>query len=221
MFNAATLEPKQEVGGVKSPQHLEFSPDSQRLYIAGKLSDNIGVMRVGSSARMGRTIDVPHTPLGEGDVWGMALSPDGKFMWVTNMGGDTISLVDVEMMQVAHAFPGGKGNTGVVYIKPMGGISTMTSAGKLERFRSLAESAMSAVHKGDMTAAAKACQTLELEWDSGETDLRRSAPDVWNQIDEALDNFIHPITGAGGKTPDMAALNTTYQNFLAKLKLAH
>jgi YVTN family beta-propeller protein len=219
-FKAGTLEPVHAVGGVKSPQHLEFSPDGQRLYIVGKLSDNIGVMRVGGSPRMARTIDIPHTPLGLGDAWGMALSPDGRFMFVSNMGDDTIALVDVEMMEAVHAFPGGKGNTSVLYIKPTGGVSTMTSAGKLERFRSLAESAMSAVHRGDMTAAAQACHTLELEWDSSESDLRRASPDVWNQIDESMDGFIHPITGAGGKTPDMAALNTAYHTFLAKMKLA-
>ncbi|MGH9640843.1 MAG: beta-propeller fold lactonase family protein [Terriglobales bacterium] len=218
-FDADTLEPKQQVAAVKSPEHMEFSPDSQRLYIVGKLSDDVGVMRIGQSPRMARTIDVPHSPLGAWDAWGMALSPDGKFMWVTNTSDQTISLIDVEYMQTVHAFPGGNGPVGVLYIKPAGGFSTMTPAAKLEHFRMLAKQAMDAVAKNDLPSATKLCQTLETEWDSGELDLRRSSPDVWNQVDEAMDNFIRPITTAGGVSPNPAALNTAYQNFLVKLKL--
>lgn len=220
-FKADTLEPRQQVGAVRSPQHLEFSPDTQRLYVVGKISDNVGILRVAQQSRLVNTIPVPHGPLGLWDAWGMAQSPDGKFLWVTNMGEDTISLIDVEMMQTAHAFQAGKGPVALLYIKPAGGITALAPAARLDRYRSLAQQAMDAVAKNDLAAARKFCLTLELEWDNGEQALRRTSLDIWNQIDEALDEFIHPITTSTGTAPPAAAQNTVYQNFLAKLKLAH
>jgi YVTN family beta-propeller protein len=219
-FKADNLEPKQQVGVVRSPQHMEFSPDGQRLYVVGKLTDDIGIVHITELARLVRTIPLTPGRLGQTRSWGMAMSPDGRFLYVTNMGEDSISLIDFQLTTPWVAIPAGKAPVAAIYIKPTGGgIAAMGQAARLERFRSLAQSAMAAVKKNDLAAAAKFCQTLELEWDEGETALRQSSPDVWSQIDEAMDQFIHPIMRAGGTAPDAAALNTVYQNFLAKLKL--
>lgn len=218
-FKADTLEPKQQVAAVRSPQHMEFSPDSQRLYVLGKINDEVGVIRIAQLARLMDTIPITRGPLGVLNSWGLAMSADGKFLYTTNLGEDTVSLIDLQLMKTYRAFPGGKTPVSAIYVRPPGGgIAAMGAAAKLDRFRSLAQMAMDAVKKNDLAAASKFCQTLELEWDEGEQALRQSSPEVWNQIDQALDDFIHPIMRSGGVAPDAAALNTLYQNFLTKLR---
>jgi YVTN family beta-propeller protein len=221
-FKADTLEPKQQVAAVRSPQHMEFSPDGKRLYVLGKISDEVGVLRIGPLARIMDIIPITRGPMGVLNSWGLAMSSDGKYLYTTNLGENCISLIDLELMKTVRATYAGKTPVAAVYIKPAGGgIAGMAQAARLERFRSLAQSAMDAVKKNDLAAANKFCQTLELEWDEGEGDLRQSSPDLWNQIDMAMDDFIHPIMRSGGTAPDAAVLNTVYQNFLAKLKLVH
>ncbi len=221
-FKADTLERKQQVAAVRSPQHMEFSPDSQRLFVLGKINDEIGVLRTEPLARLMDTIPITRGPLGVLNSWGLAMSADGKFLYTTNLGEDSISLIDLQLMKTFRAFPASKTPVAAIYIKPSGGgIAGMGASAKLDRFRSVAQMAMDAVKKNDLTAASKFCQTLELEWDEGEQALRQSSPEVWNQIDQAMDDFIHPIMNSGGVAPDTATLNAVYQKFLAKLKLAH
>jgi len=220
-FKADTLEPKQQVAAVRSPQHMEFSPDSKRLYVLGKINDEVGIIGIAQLARLMDTIPITRGPLGVLNSWGLAMSPDGKFLYTTNLGEDSISLIDVQLMRTYRAFPGGKTPVAAIYIKPSGGITSMDAAAKLDRFRFLAQMTMDEVKKNDLAAANKFCQTLELEWDQGELALRQSSPEVWNQIDQAMDDFIHPIMNSGGVAPNAAALNAVYQNFLTKLKLAH
>lgn len=220
-FNASTLEPKQQVAAVRSPQHLEFSPDSDRLYVLGKINDEIGILRMTPLPRLMDVIPVTRGPLGVLNSWGLAMSGDGRFLYATNLGEDSISIIDLQIMKTYRAFPGGKTPTGAIFIKPSGGgIAAMGATEKLNRFRSLARMAMDSVTKNDMAAARNYCHTLESEWDQGASGLQRTSPQVWNQIDQAMDDFIHPIINSGTGVHDKAALNTAYQNFLDKLKLA-
>ena len=58
---------------------------------------------------------------------------------------------------------------------------------------------------------------LEKAWDNDQKALQKKSPDVWNQIDKAMDDFIKPL---GDKTPDAAKVQAAYDTFIAKLQLA-
>jgi hypothetical protein len=54
-------------------------------------------------------------------------------------------------------------------------------------------------------------------WDKNEKKLEKESPEVWKQIDQAMDDFIKPLSG---KSPDADKVQSTYDTFIAKLKLA-
>ena len=87
-------------------------------------------------------------------------------------------------------------------------------------YRDQARLVMEAVKKNDMVTANALCQKLERAWDQGERALHQSAPAVWQQIDEAMDVFIHIIMRSGGVAPNAVALDAAYRDYLNKLKLA-
>ena len=58
---------------------------------------------------------------------------------------------------------------------------------------------------------------LEVAWDTREKALQKKSPDLWGQIDKAMDAFIKPVQG---KSPDPAKVQTAYDTFIAKLQLA-
>ena len=219
-FHADSLEHIQQAMGARSPQHVEFSPDGKRLYVVGKISDQIGVLRITDHGRLMDNIPVAHGPTGATDSWGMAMSPDGHYLYVTNIGEGLISIIDTELMKTFRSMPAGKITVGAIYIKPTGGITAMSSSDRMAHYRALAQQAVDAVAKGDLAAARTACNTLEQDWDNGENALRQSNSAVWNQVDVAMDDFIHSITQGGAK-PDVAAVKTAQQTFLAKLNLVH
>jgi YVTN family beta-propeller protein len=217
-FDAATLEFKQQAASAWSPQHIEFSPDSRHLYVVGKIGNVVNVMRVAALSRMEGSIALPYGPLGMTNFWGLAMSPDGKYLYVTNLGEGTLLVVDPEAMHVLRGYAAGKTPTAVVYIKPSAGIATMTAASRMERYRTLARSALEAALARDFTAAARASRTLEQEFDAGEVALRQRSPQVWEDIDRAMDEFIMPLMRTGTGTVDAAKLQMAYDSFLAKLK---
>jgi hypothetical protein len=121
-------------------------------------------------------------------------------------------------MKTFHSISVGKVTVAAIYIKPTGGVTAMSSSDRMTHYRTLAQQAVDDVAKGDLAAARTACNTLEQDWDNGENALRQSNAAVWNQIDVAMDDFLHSITQAGAK-PDMEAVKKAEQNFLGKLNL--
>lgn len=96
---------------------------------------------------------------------------------------------------------------------------------KMGPYRALAQHAYSEFAKGDLANAAQLGRVLERVWDKGEdyggdTALKRTHPDLFDQIDKAMDDFITPLTDYKNKTPDAARVKAAYQNYLEKLKLA-
>ena len=67
-----------------------------------------------------------------------------------------------------------------------------------------------------MPTAKKKARELEVAWDTREKALQKKNPDLWGQIDKAMDAFIKPL----GKSPDAAQVQTAYDTFIAKLQLA-
>ena len=220
-FKGDTLEFKEQVGAIRSPQHLGFTPDSERLYIVGKLTDEVAVMHIGSHSRVDFTIPVNPGSLGALGSWGFAMTPDVRYLYVTNLNAGTISIIDTHSMKPYRAFLAGKSATDVVYIKPNGGAAGLNANARLDYYRSLAKQAVEAVTKSDFAGATKLAKDLEQQWDDNESALRKTSPELWGQVDEAMDDFIHPIIHADGNVPPADKLNPVYKTFLDKLALVH
>lgn len=84
-------------------------------------------------------------------------------------------------------------------------------------YRKLAADTLQAFKAHDMSTAKKKARELEVAWDAREKALKKRSPDLWGQIDKAMDDFIKPVQG---KSPDPAAVQTAYDAFIAKLQLA-
>jgi hypothetical protein len=83
-------------------------------------------------------------------------------------------------------------------------------------YRNMATETLKAFQAHDLATARKRAKDLETMWDKNEKALQKSAPEVWKQIDDALDAFIKPLSD---KAPDAAKVQATYDAFIAKLKL--
>jgi len=84
-------------------------------------------------------------------------------------------------------------------------------------YRKLATDALQAFKAHDMPTAKKKARKLEVAWDTQEKALRNKSPDLWGQIDKAMDAFIKPVQD---KSPDPVKVQTAYDAFIAKLELA-
>jgi hypothetical protein len=84
-------------------------------------------------------------------------------------------------------------------------------------YRNLATDTLQAFKAHDMTTAKKKARELEVAWDTREKALQKKSPELWGQIDKAMDAFIKPLQD---KSPDPAKIQTAYDTFIAKLQLA-
>ena len=84
-------------------------------------------------------------------------------------------------------------------------------------YRKLAADTLKAFQAHDMPTAKKKARELEVAWDTREKALQKKSPDLWGQIDKAMDAFIKPMQD---KSPDPAKVQTAYDTFIAKLQLA-
>ena len=84
-------------------------------------------------------------------------------------------------------------------------------------YRTLAADTLKAFKAHDMPTAKKKARELEVAWDTREKALQKKSPDLWGQIDKAMDAFIKPLKD---KSPDPAKVQTAYDTFIAKLQLA-
>ena len=84
-------------------------------------------------------------------------------------------------------------------------------------YRKLATDTLQAFKAQDLPTAKKKARELEVAWDTREKALQKKSPDLWGQIDKAMDAFIKPVQA---KSPDPAKVQTAYDMFIAKLQLA-
>jgi len=84
-------------------------------------------------------------------------------------------------------------------------------------YRKLATDTLQAFKAQDLPTAKKKARELEVAWDTREKALQKRSPDLWGQIDKAMDAFIKPVQA---KSPDPAKVQTAYDTFIAKLQLA-
>ena len=84
-------------------------------------------------------------------------------------------------------------------------------------YRNLAADTLKAFKAQDLPTAKKKARELEVAWDNREKALQEKSPDLWGQIDKAMNAFIKPVQG---KSPDLAKVQTAYDTFIATLQLA-
>jgi hypothetical protein len=94
---------------------------------------------------------------------------------------------------------------------------------KMGAYRALAQLSFQAFKRGDGATAAELARILERSWDASEeggsnTSLLKINKDLFERIDKAMDVFIKPLINYAAKTPDSAAVQAAYNDFLEKLK---
>jgi hypothetical protein len=85
-------------------------------------------------------------------------------------------------------------------------------------YRQLAADTLTAFQAHDMPTARKKARELEVTWDTREKALQKKSPDLWGQIDKAMDAFIKPVMQS--KSLDPAKVQSAYDTYIAKLQLA-
>lgn len=82
------------------PRHLAFHPDGARAYLLNELSPTLVVCRwdaAGGELRALAELPVlPGAPAGDAYPSGVAVSPDGRFVWTATRGEDVLTVFAVE-----------------------------------------------------------------------------------------------------------------------------
>jgi hypothetical protein len=78
-------------------------------------------------------------------------------------------------------------------------------------YRELAAETLTAFQAHDMSTARKKARELEVTWDTREKALQKKSPDLWGQIDKAMDALIKPVMQ--GKSLDPAKVQTNYDTY--------
>jgi len=96
---------------------------------------------------------------------------------------------------------------------------------KMGAYRAIAQHAYLEFQKGDTVAAAQLAHSLERVWDKGEdyggdTALKKTHPDLFEEIDKAMDDFIAPLMDYKAKAPDPSRVKAAFNAYMEKLKLA-
>lgn len=96
---------------------------------------------------------------------------------------------------------------------------------KMGAYRALAQHAYAEFQKGDLAAAAQIARSLERVWDKaedygGDMALHKTHPDLFEQIDKAMDAFVTPLEEYKTKAPDPARMKAAFNAYMEKLKLA-
>ena len=71
----------------------------------------------------------------------------------------------------------------------------MAADDNMTPYRKLATDTLQAFKAHDMPTAKKKARELEVAWDTREKALQKKSPDLWGQIDKAMDAFIKPVQG--------------------------
>jgi hypothetical protein len=94
---------------------------------------------------------------------------------------------------------------------------------KMGAYRALAQLAFHEFQKGDKAIAAELARILEKTWDAaeehgGEVSLGKRNESLFEQIDEAMDAFIKPVIQYAAQTPNPAAVQMAYSEYLKQLQ---
>jgi YVTN family beta-propeller protein len=113
-FAADTLEFDQQVGTQRSPQRLAISPDGQMLFSNSVAQDAISIADLSKQGKRRLLTSIPVNR----DAWNMALSADGKYVYVSHIGVNKgISVIDLRLMKVVDVVSGGDDPFTLLYMK--------------------------------------------------------------------------------------------------------
>ncbi|GHH93361.1 lactonase family protein [Streptomyces capillispiralis] len=97
-----TLSPHREIAlrPGSGPRHLAFHPDGTRAYVLNELSPTLVACRWdaadGALKPLAEIPVLPGAPAGDAYPSGVAVSPDGRFVWTATRGEDVLSVFAVE-----------------------------------------------------------------------------------------------------------------------------
>ena len=96
---------------------------------------------------------------------------------------------------------------------------------KMGPYRALAQNVFSEFQKGDLATAAQLARVLERVWDKsedygGDMALKKTHPNLFDEIDRAMDEFVLPLMEYKTKPPESSRVKAAYSNYLEKLRLA-
>ena len=81
------------------PRHLVFHPSGQYFYLANELSNTVAVCTYDATTGVAQTLmevsAAPNSVAGQSFPSGIALSPDGRFVYVGNRGDESVSAFEV------------------------------------------------------------------------------------------------------------------------------
>jgi hypothetical protein len=96
-------------------------------------------------------------------------------------------------------------------------------------YRALAQLSYQAYERGDIWTAVELARVLERTWEAGEErggekSLAKVNPELFRQIDSAVDHFVEPlidyVLGQANELPDTVEFQRTFSDLIAKLKMA-
>ncbi|HYL61939.1 MAG TPA: hypothetical protein VE077_04890 [Candidatus Methylomirabilis sp.] len=96
---------------------------------------------------------------------------------------------------------------------------------KMGPYRALAQHAFIEFQRGDLATAAQLARVLERVWDKsedygGDTALKKTHPNLFEEIDKAMDDFVLPLMEYKTKPPEAARVKAAFNAYLEKLQLA-
>nr|BFD86226.1 lactonase family protein [Streptomyces sp. Xyl84] len=82
------------------PRHLAFHPGARHAYVVNELTPTVTACRweaeTGSLRPLAETQVLPDAPAGDAYPSGIAVAPDGRFVWTATRGEDVLSVFAVE-----------------------------------------------------------------------------------------------------------------------------
>ncbi|MDF3299363.1 lactonase family protein [Streptomyces tropicalis] len=82
------------------PRHLAFHPDGTHAYVVNELTPTVTVCRwdagTGSLRPLAEASVLPDAPAGDAHPSGIAVAPDGRFVWTATRGEDVLSVFAAE-----------------------------------------------------------------------------------------------------------------------------
>ncbi|MGH9742366.1 MAG: hypothetical protein ACRD51_08445, partial [Candidatus Acidiferrum sp.] len=96
---------------------------------------------------------------------------------------------------------------------------------KMGAYRAIAQQIYFEFQRGDTAASAQLARSLERVWDKaedygGDMALHRTHPDLFEEIDKAMDEFIMPLEAYKTKPPEAAKIRAAFNAYMEKLRLA-
>jgi YVTN family beta-propeller protein len=107
VFNTASLQIARMIKGVSNPEQLGLSSNG-KLYAADEETGSLTTLSPDNGSPLG-SLAVGKEPEG------LAVSPDGKFVYVTAESDDTLVIVDAASGKVARRLPMGKRPRGIAF----------------------------------------------------------------------------------------------------------